>query len=50
MATRSTTLAGWLTFGSGLKIPDPRCARVVVLASAPRNTSLAEMWEYSSKK
>ena len=32
MATRSATLAGWLTWGSGLKIPEPRWIRSVAWA------------------
>ncbi len=29
MATRSATLAGWFTWGSGLKMPEPRWMRLV---------------------
>ena len=32
MATRSATLAGWLTWGSGLKMPEPRWIRSVAVA------------------
>src|SRR3954471_939398 len=50
MATFSATLAGWFTCGSGLKIPEPRWIRSVECARYPRNTSLAERCEYSSRK
>ena len=32
MATRSATLAGWFTWGSGLKMPEPRWMRSVAWA------------------
>ena len=50
MATRSATLAGWLTCGNGLKMPEPMWARSVAWARYPKKTSLAERWEYSSRK
>src|SRR3954465_12279611 len=50
MATFSATFTGWLTWASGLKIPEPRWIRSVACARYPRNTSLAERCEYSSRK
>ena len=32
MATRSATLAGWFTWGSGLKMPEPMWMRSVACA------------------
>ena len=50
MATRSATLAGWFTCGSGLKMPEPMWMRSVAWARYPATTSLADRCEYSSRK
>ena len=50
IATRSAMRAGWFTGGVMLKIPEPMCNRSVRAPTHGSSTSLAEMWEYSSRK
>src|SRR3954469_25142053 len=50
MATRSATRAGWFTGGVVLKIAEPRCMVVVWAPTHARNTSGADMCEYSWRK
>ena len=50
MAARSAERTGWFTGAVMLKMADPRCTFSVVEATADRNTSGEDMWEYSRRK
>ena len=50
MATRSAVRAGWLYPGAVWMIPCPSLMSLVRWLQAPRNTSGAEEWLYSSRK
>ena len=50
MAARSAERAGWFTGAVMLKMAEPRCTFSVVDATADKNTSGQDMWEYSRKK
>ena len=50
VAARSATLAVWLNSSGNCTMPCPRRMRSVTAATAPRNTSGAAEWLYSSRK